>query len=108
MRAAILIVILFFGMSGIALSEKPPVEEDTCRLYNAYYMDGNLVSDSQGIIYNGQYRKAASQEECLNQCGKEEKSRAEQVYNFNMPNYILNIECFYGSISLYKKTINVH
>ena len=107
MKITTLFVVALLGICGVVLAEKPPVEADTCRLYNAYYMDGNLVSDSQGIINNGQYRKAASQEECLNYCRSEEDSRAEQVYNFNMPNYILKVECFYGHTSLYDSTIKV-
>ncbi len=105
MKNPILVIFFWLGISGIALAENPPVETDSCRLYNAYYLDGNLVSDSQGIIYNDHYRQAASRDLCLNYCRKEEESRTEQVHQFNMPNYILKVECFYGNMSVYKKTI---
>jgi hypothetical protein len=100
-----ILIILVLGFASITLADKPPVEADTCRLYNAYYMNGSLVSDSQGVIYDGQYLKVASQDDCLTYCKKEEESWAEQVYQFDIPNFSPKVEYFCGYNSLFKNTI---
>ena len=105
-RVTMVVLMLTLALPGTVYAANAPIEADTCRLYNAYYLDGRLVSDSQGIIYNGQYSKASSANDCMSYCRKEEKSRADQVYGFNRENYYLEVECFYGDSSLYSNVIH--
>lgn len=90
--------------SEIAMATVPPIRSNSCRLYNAYLLNGQIYSDSQGIVINGEYPTASSETECRKQCQAEQKDRTQDLPKI----YTLKVECFYGKKSLYKDYINPH
>jgi hypothetical protein len=78
----------------------PSIESDSCRLYNAYLLNGVIYSSSDGIVINGKYPTAPSEEVCRNRCRAEQKDRGQDLPKI----YTLKVECFYGKKSLYKET----
>ncbi|MDB9343552.1 hypothetical protein [Nodularia spumigena] len=89
-------------ISGTTLGKVPDIKSNSCRLYNAYLLNGKIYSASDGIIINGEYPTATSEDECYSNC------RGEQEYRTNnLPKiYTLQLECFYGKKSLYRDYID--
>ncbi|GCA89496.1 MULTISPECIES: hypothetical protein [Microcystis] len=90
--------------SGNAMATVPAIRSNSCRLYNAYLLNGQIYSDSQGIVINGEYPTASSETDCRKQCQAEQKDRTQDLPKI----YTLKVECFYGKKSLYKDSISPH
>jgi hypothetical protein len=69
--------------SEIAMATVPPIRSNSCRLYNAYLLNGQLYSASEGIVINGEYPTASSETACRQQCQAEQKDRTQ-----GLPKYI--------------------
>lgn len=98
----LLLLVTVMGLSPFAaMADKPlpPVNSDSCRLYNGYLMNGQMYSESQGTVINGAYSTAKTPDECQKKCLSDEKSRTEDLPS----TYTLNVECLYGQRSLYRK-----
>jgi hypothetical protein len=80
----------------------PEIKKNSCRLYNAYMINGQIYSDADGIIINGEYPTASSETECREKCRAEQADRASSLPEI----YNLKVECFYGQKSLYQENIS--
>ena len=93
-------IMLFTNFASAGFDDlKAPIENNSCRLANAYTKDGQDYSGSAGVTSNGKYNTAIDKATCLKKCEREEESRVSEKPEM----YGLKIACYYGKEQLYKR-----
>lgn len=96
---AVVLLILSSSTSAGFDDLKAPIEPNTCRLANAYLMNGQDYSGSAGITINGKYPTAEDRTACRSMCEQDEMSRV----NSKPAVYGLRVACYFSTEKLFER-----